>query len=230
MMKEKIKKLEQWLSEGFAFIKSIAFMKKLVFEEGNVLMRAVIYSFKFFFFAYVIYTVNSFIFQWVDNQFVRDVIFILFLTFAVLISVGSLMLDVDEMKENHKKEIEQYKNKIKELTAKMEQEIKERDIQIRFFKEKYEHCNIDERKYYQLYEVAKDTIKNMMFVFFHQRYRKKEFGKWVIKPEFRNFQPAYILKEKYDEFMKKNKDIAERYEDYRKNLELQREIENLKSF
>ena len=234
-MKEKVKKLEQWLSEGFAFAKSIVFMKKLIFEEGNVLMRAFIYAFKFFFFAYVIYTVNNFIFQWIENQFIRDVIFILFLAFAVLISVGSLMLDVDEMKENYRKEIEQCKNEIKELTAKREQDIKEltakmereirnREHQIRFFKEKYEHYYLSEEKFYELYQKAEETIEKMMSIFF---VRENSFGEWKVKPQYAKFKPVMKMWEKYNEFIEAKRRITEQYEKDKKEMELRKEIENI---
>lgn len=120
MMKEKIKKLEQWLSEGFAFIKSIAFMKKFVFEEGNVLMRAVIYSIEFFFFALIVLIFNEYSLRDIQNPMIKNFIFILFLTLAVFISTGSMILDFENAKKSFEKEREIYREKIKKLKNQIE--------------------------------------------------------------------------------------------------------------
>ena len=119
-MKEKIKKLEQWLSEGFAFIKSIAFMKKFVFEEGNVLMRAVIYSIEFFFFALIVLIFNEYSLRDIQNPMIKNFIFILFLTLAVFISTGSMILDFENAKKSFEKEREIYREKIKKLKNQIE--------------------------------------------------------------------------------------------------------------
>lgn len=215
-MKEKLKTLEQKLSEGFTLVKDIVYMKKLIFQEGNLFMRAFIYAVKFFFFAYVIYAANNFLFGWVDNEVIRNLLFIFFLSLAVLISIGSVMIDIDEMKEKFNKEREECKK-----------QLEEKDRLISFYKEKYEYCSLYERKYYDLYEAANATIEKMISTFY--RRDKKNFGKWVVKPAFKFFPIAYKIGDDFNEYIEKINRISERYEDYIKELNLEKKIEKLKS-